>query len=72
VEGKIMKYGKRRSRKGDSRFNPKRADIEKAVADYLNGGGKITKLEFDERAFRSFMESPENPTEVDDFLNGGL
>jgi len=61
---------KRKSRKGVVAFKPNRAFLNEAMGAYLENGGKITKIEMDEKAFQSFMAHPENPTAVDDFLRG--
>ena len=52
------------------KFKPNRDYVNQAVEDYLAAGGKITKLEFDEKSYNDFMQTPEAPNAVDDFLNG--
>lgn len=52
------------------KFKPNRDYVNQAVEDYLANGGKITKLEFNEKAYQEFMQTPEAPNAVDDFLNG--
>jgi len=59
----------RRSKKG-VKFKPNHEYVDQAVATYLAEGGTITKLQFDEKAFQDFMQTPEAPNVVDDFLNG--
>lgn len=64
------KVGRRARRTQAVKFKPNRDYLNKAVEEYLAGGGKITKLEFDEKAYENFMQTPETPSAVDDFLNG--
>ncbi len=52
------------------KFKPNHEYVDQAVAHYLADGGKITKLEFNEKAYQDFMQTPESPNVVDDFLNG--
>jgi hypothetical protein len=52
------------------KFKPNRDYLNKAIEEYLANGGKVTKLEFDEKSYQSFMQTPESPSAVDDFLNG--
>lgn len=52
------------------KFKPNRDYVNKAVEEYLANGGTITKLEFDDESYRNFMQTPESPHIVDDFLNG--
>jgi len=57
-------------RKKSVSFKPNRDFLQKAISEYLEKGGKITKLEFDEKAYKNFISRPEAPTAVDDFLAG--
>ena len=52
------------------KFKPNHDFVSQAVENYLAEGGKITKLEFNEKAYQNFMQKPESPNVVDDFLNG--
>lgn len=60
----------RRGRKNNTTINITRQFIEEAMDHYFNHGGKITKIEFDEKSYRSFMKTTEAPSAVDDFLSG--
>lgn len=64
------RMNRRKLRTSAIKFKPNRDYLNKAVEDYLASGGKITKLEFDETAYQKFMQTPEAPSAVDDFLNG--
>lgn len=57
-------------RKKNVKFKPNRAYVQKAVSEYLENGGEIQRIEFDDMAFQSFMASSENPDAVDEFLRG--
>lgn len=58
------------TRKGGIKFIPNRDFLNKAVADYLAHGGKITHIEIDEKTYQDFVATPESPNLVDDFLAG--
>ncbi len=62
--------GRRALRTKTMKFKPSRDYVNQAVENYLAGGGKITKLEFNEKSYNNFMQKPEAPSVVDDFLNG--
>ena len=66
----MKKRTNRSSRKKSVKFSPTSAFLNKAVTDYLAGGGTITKLEFDEKSFRNFIAPSESPIAVDEFLRG--
>jgi len=60
----------RRSMRKSVKFKPSHDFLSKAVNQYLESGGTITKLEFDEKSFQNFIASSESPMAVDEFLNG--
>ena len=60
----------RRHRKRSVKFKPTRDFIREAVFYYLSHGGKITKLEFDEKSFKNFIAGSDSPIAVDEFLKG--
>ncbi|MBU2646906.1 hypothetical protein KKI24_19520 [bacterium] len=51
-------------------FKPNREFIGKAVEDYLNGGGKITRLFPGEKSYQNMMMSRNQLFEADDYLSG--
>jgi len=51
-------------------FKPNRDYLNQAIEDYLAKGGKITRLELDEKAYQEFISVPEAPSAVDEFLSG--
>lgn len=60
----------RRSRKF-VRFNPNHDFIDQATTYFLENGGTITKLEFDENSYNIFVSGSESPIAVDEFLSSG-
>jgi hypothetical protein len=52
------------------RFKPSRDFLDKAMAEYLAEGGKITRIEIEEKDYQDFVATPESPSTVDDFLSG--
>jgi hypothetical protein len=62
--------GRKPKRNKSVSFKPNRDYLEKAMAEYLAKGGKITKLELDEESYKNFVATPESPYAVDDFLAG--
>lgn len=64
------RMGRRALRTKAVKFKPNRDYVNKAIENYLADGGTITKLEFNEKAYQDFMQTPEAPSVVDDFLNG--
>ena len=65
----MKKFRSKRKQK-TSFFNPNRNDVAKAVDDYLNSGGKITKVKVDEKNFKDFLTLRELPSAADEFLSG--
>ena len=63
---KIIALNKKKRQK----FNPDWDFCQNAVAEYLQKGGKITKLEIDEESYKKFVSIPESPYAVDEFLRG--
>lgn len=61
---------KRQSRKKDIKFKPTSDFLKKAVDEYLKNGGRITIIELDEKSYRDFIITNENPSAVDEFLSG--
>lgn len=59
---------KKRSNQSIS-FKPSHQDIESAVNDFLNNGGKIKKVVANERTYKDFIALNELPSAADDFLN---
>ena len=51
-------------------FKPNRAYVENAMDFYLANGGTITKIVLTEKDFKNFIATNENPSAVDDWLNG--
>jgi len=60
---------KKRKRKR-SNFQPDSDFINDAVEEYLKAGGKITRVEIDEEAYRDFI-SRSDARAADEFLNEG-
>lgn len=56
-------------RKKSVKFKPTSDFLKKAVEEYLAAGGKITRLEFNEKAYQVFVAGSESPIAVDEFLN---
>ncbi len=63
-----MKTFVRRRKKGEAKFKPNRDFISNAVNTFLINGGKITRVEVDEKSFNNFMAGTESPSSVDEFL----
>ncbi len=63
----MNKIGRRRFNKRSVRFNPNRKFIQNAVEEYLDKGGKITKIEPDEKSYKESL-SMTGPSSVDQFL----
>lgn len=61
---------RRRSRKGTIAFKPDHQFIEQAVATYLEKGGRINRIEVDEKSFENSWMINDVSSEVDEFLNG--
>ncbi|MBU3916974.1 hypothetical protein KKA14_15690 [bacterium] len=61
---------KRKSRKNSVSFNPNHRYVKSAVEEFLDKGGKITKVIVDERSYGDFLLLNELPSAADDFLNG--
>ncbi len=61
----------KRSRKGMKSFNPNREYLEQAVEDYMNKGGKITRIvEVDDADYEQLATHREYVSPADDFLLG--
>lgn len=52
------------------RFKPNSDFIQKAVEDYLKNGGKIRRIEIDEKSFENSWMINDVSSDVDEFLNG--
>ncbi len=55
-------------RKKDIKFKPTHNFINQAVTYYLNNGGRITKLEFNEQSFENFLANTVGENNSDEFL----
>lgn len=60
--------GKKGKRKRSTSFNPNHNEIASAVEEFLKKGGKIKKIEVDERNYRDFVALNELPSAADEFL----
>lgn len=60
--------GKQIKRKKATPFKPTRNEINSAVEEYLNAGGKITKIVPDESNFHNFINSRDSSSLADEFL----
>lgn len=61
---------KRRSRKKSVKFKPTHDFLNQAISDYLEKGGKITRIQFNEESWKDYISIPSEPGSVDEFLNG--
>jgi hypothetical protein len=59
----------KRKRKKTTPFVPTHSEIEKAVQDYLNNGGKITKLEADDSNYFNYVKNGDSSLLADEFLS---
>ncbi|MBU2648381.1 hypothetical protein KKI24_26990 [bacterium] len=51
-------------------FKPNREFIGRAVEEYLNSGGKITRLFAGDKSYQNMMMSRNQLFEADDYLSG--
>ena len=51
-------------------FKPNHAYIDKAIGTYLENGGKITRIEVDQKSYKQFISRSGNLSAVDEFLLG--
>ena len=65
-----MKPNRRRSRKRSTSFRPNSDFIKKAVTDYLKKGGKINRIEINDKSFENSWMIGDVSSDVDEFLNG--
>jgi hypothetical protein len=65
-----MNYKGRRKSKKFSSFQPNRSTVSNAVEEFLNNGGKITKVESVSGSFKEFTAQKELPAVVDAYLMG--
>jgi len=63
-----FKITSRRGRRSAISFNPSREFLEQQIADYLNEGGKITRIESVKTNYETIVAMPENTHLADDFL----
>ncbi len=63
------RIGRRRFNKKSVIFNPNRNYVQNAVEEFLDNGGKITKIELDESSYKDFM-ALKDAISVDRFLAG--
>jgi hypothetical protein len=64
------KTGRKTMKNRGVKFKPSHDFLDQAIADYLAKGGKITRVEIDEKDYQDFVATPESPNVVDDFLAG--
>ncbi len=60
-------WQKRRKRKATS-FKPTRSYVEKAVNEYLDAGGQITRIEASDANYEQFMQGKESFSSISDFF----
>ena len=63
-----FKIPSRRGRRSAISFNPSREFLEQQVADFLNQGGRITRIETVKTNYETIAALPENSHLADDFL----
>ena len=63
-----FKIPSRRGRRSAISFNPSREFLEQSVADFLNQGGTITRIETVKTNYDAINAMPEASHLVDDFL----
>ena len=66
----FVKIKKRRKRGGAPAIKLSRDDVDKAVEEFLNRGGKIQKIEAPKRTYTDIISTHDPISEVDDFLMG--
>ncbi len=49
-------------------FNPDRRYLDRAVNEFLAGGGRISTLVLDEKSYQLFVEGSNGLTDADEFL----
>jgi hypothetical protein len=49
---------RRRRKRGEVLFMPNSEYIAEATRDFIDRGGKITKIEFDDESYNRFFNSP--------------
>lgn len=68
-ENQMKKWNNRTKKgRGAVSFKPSRNEIKSAVDDFLKNGGKIKKIEVNERNYKDFVSLNEPPSAADDFL----
>ncbi len=60
----------RRGRRKTVSFNPNRQYVSESVQEFLNKGGKITRIKSIERSYTDFVALTDSQASVDDFLMG--
>ena len=61
---------RRQTRTGSVKYNPSHDDVSAALEEFLNKGGKIDKLEPDEKTFKNSLLAVDVSSDVDEFLLG--
>ncbi|MBU2510579.1 hypothetical protein KJ966_04550 [bacterium] len=62
------KVFKRHGRRRSVSFNPSHQFIEESVQDYLEKGGRITRIERVNGNYENFVGMPDSLSSADDFL----
>lgn len=62
------KVFKRRGRRKSVSFNPSREYIQNSIQEFLEKGGKITRIERVNTHYQNFVSVPDTQASVDDFL----
>lgn len=52
------------------KFNPTREYLEKSILNFLNKGGRINKIEIDERSYGKFIALNDSQDSADGYLSG--
>lgn len=51
-------------------FDPNREYVQSAMKDYMENGGKISKIKANEQTFGNFLSMRSDGLDADDFLSG--
>ncbi len=68
----MKKFNKRSNKRSRTRikFNPTRGYLEKSILNFLNAGGKVNKIEMDERSYGKFISLNDSQDSADGYLSG--